>query len=82
MKGYFLIEIKFMISWRRRYFSEQPGNIIRTIFTIGKKVEDVFFVLGYVALRKLFCVQPKCVTNEELKNSDEFSLTIKNLSVQ
>jgi hypothetical protein len=35
-----------MISWRIRYFFIQPGNIIKTIFTIGQKVEDVFFGFG------------------------------------
>jgi hypothetical protein len=46
-----------MISWKIRHFFVQPGNIIRTIFTIGQKVGDDFLVLGHVSPRQLFFVE-------------------------
>jgi hypothetical protein len=61
-----------MISWRIRYFFVQPGNIIKTIFTIGPKGEDIFLVFGHVASRQFFCVEQKCVTIDKLKNFDFF----------
>jgi hypothetical protein len=55
-----------------RYFFLQTGNIMKTIFTIGPKVEDDFLLLVHLATTQFFFVEQKCAKNDKLKNFDVF----------
>jgi hypothetical protein len=45
---------------------------MKTIFTIGPKVEDDFLLLVHLATTQFFFVEQKCAKNDKLKNFDVF----------